>query len=670
MKIGPFGVSDKVATNAESKGSCMELFEYKGYAIPVRLVNLTGGGPDTFDPISIRHMEQLRRYIPIAPDHHVLEIGCGIGRDAIPLTEILSERGRYLGVDIIGDSIAWCQEHITPRHPHFRFVHFDVKSQVHNPGGTLRTQDMRLPLENGTVDRIILQSVFTHNFEPDIVHLMGEFRRVLAPSGLVMATFFLVDDEILKGIHPVGARRTPAYAFLTFRHRRGNGCYITDPQFPEGAVAYTLKAVARMLSRSGLELAPPVHFGAWSERYKEAPDAQDVLVLRKGRQPAKRVLAVLRRSVSSLWTQAKARIYRESVAAPPSCRIGPTRVTGRLREPHPGAGGWKSVPMDTDLRQFEFDQYQRYTFLRKAFAIAFERNPAGSGAGPVTVLDVGSGPENLTATFLGPSYRVTRSDIESHGQSDMIVLQPGRPLEVSDGAFDAVVLLEVLEHVPPGERLALIRECLRAARHLVVITCPTGSPEVAAAENRIGEAFAAVTKRAHPFLSQHQLCGLPTVEEMGGYLDVAGFPYVAVDNVRLDHWEAYLLLDNMLRREPGGPELCPRVYRSMNEATPSRFRQATHYRKVYVVAKDRSLAASLRTLADDSDVPSAEGDCQQALAQLAQFCAKTMAALHGEVRSADAQIAAMTQEIAQLRRSLRNRVWLFCRRLLRGSGNP
>ena len=41
---------------------------------------------------------------------NVLEVGCGIGRDAIPLTQILSPNANYTGIDIIGRSIEWCQK--------------------------------------------------------------------------------------------------------------------------------------------------------------------------------------------------------------------------------------------------------------------------------------------------------------------------------------------------------------------------------------------------------------------------------------------------------------------------------------------------------------------------------------------------------------------------------
>ena len=47
----------------------------------------------------------------------VLDVGCGIGRMAIPLARYLNTDGKYEGFDIIPENIAWCQRAITPRYP-------------------------------------------------------------------------------------------------------------------------------------------------------------------------------------------------------------------------------------------------------------------------------------------------------------------------------------------------------------------------------------------------------------------------------------------------------------------------------------------------------------------------------------------------------------------------
>jgi ubiquinone/menaquinone biosynthesis C-methylase UbiE len=253
-------------------GTVTQIFHYDGFDIPLDLVELTGGGPDTWHDISVGHLREYDQYCPVEAHHNVLEIGCGVGRDAIQLARLVKPPGSYTGIDIIRPSIEWCQQNITTRYPHFRFVHLDIRSQIHNPGGALNVSDVSLPVLDSSIDRVILQSVFTHMFEADIVHYMREFHRSLRAGGKVFASFFLVDEESLK---LAKATKQP----LTFQHYFRNGCLINDAQYPEGAVGYTEAAFSRMLRHGGFELDQPVHRGFWCGR-QGVVDGQDIAILR------------------------------------------------------------------------------------------------------------------------------------------------------------------------------------------------------------------------------------------------------------------------------------------------------------------------------------------------------------------------------------------------------
>lgn len=264
---------DYVERQVSRQRLIMDLFHYKGFDIPVDLMLLTGGGPDTFDVISKLHISHLEKYGRLKPNFLVLEVGCGIGRDAIPLTRLLSS-GQYLGIDIIAPSINWCNSSIAKKHPNFKFVHFDVKDALHNPGGTIATQDIRIPLADGTVDLIVLQSVFTHLLPKDILHYLKEFRRLLKPSGRVYTTLFIINDDILAS-----ARKTNLTQWnLTFEHEVEEGCRINNLEMPTGAVAYTLDSFEQMISESGLRLIQLVG-GSWSGYYPEPDGGQDATIL-------------------------------------------------------------------------------------------------------------------------------------------------------------------------------------------------------------------------------------------------------------------------------------------------------------------------------------------------------------------------------------------------------
>jgi SAM-dependent methyltransferase len=65
----------------------------------------------------------------------VLDFGCGCGRVARQLIQQREQSERYLGIDLHAGMIRWCKEHLTPRAPHFTFMHHDVFDDSFNPGG-------------------------------------------------------------------------------------------------------------------------------------------------------------------------------------------------------------------------------------------------------------------------------------------------------------------------------------------------------------------------------------------------------------------------------------------------------------------------------------------------------------------------------------------------------
>lgn len=253
----------------------MEYFEALGYRIPSHLITLTGAGPHTLEPIGKAHIGLYRKHMGLEPGMTILEIGCGIGRDALQLTGILDSSGRYTGVDVTRDSINWCRRNITPAHPNFSFHHFDARHELYNPFGARTTRDFVLPAADESVDRVMLGSVFTHLFEHELLHYMKEIRRVLKPSGLAYATFFLYSDETISA-----ARRTDRTPFkLRFEHPYGDGCYINDLAHPTGAVAYTDAAMRRIIDAAGLRLDRPYLKGWWSGSHEQADDGQEVAIL-------------------------------------------------------------------------------------------------------------------------------------------------------------------------------------------------------------------------------------------------------------------------------------------------------------------------------------------------------------------------------------------------------
>lgn len=229
-----------------------------------------------FEEISNWHMSQLDRYIGIEATDSVVEIGCGIGRVAIPLTDILT-KGRYVGTNTIGRSIDWCTTNITAAHPNFDFIHHDIRDDLHNPNGILEAGEIRLPSKDNSVDLIVLNSVFTHMFKDEIVHYLKEFKRILKPMGRVWASFFIADKKMIKSID-AGFKTEWG---MTFKHPFEDGCRVEKKSSPRAAVLYDQSTLELMVAQSGLAFDQPILQGRWSGLRIEPKSGQDAVILKR-----------------------------------------------------------------------------------------------------------------------------------------------------------------------------------------------------------------------------------------------------------------------------------------------------------------------------------------------------------------------------------------------------
>jgi SAM-dependent methyltransferase len=226
-----------------------------------------GGGP--FDEIGeefLRHFIELGR---LKPDERVLDLGCGIGRMAVPLTRYLGERGSYEGFDVFPKGISWCQENITPRYPNFRFRVADIRNKEYNPGGRFAASEYELPYDESSFDFVFLASVFTHLLPNEVDNYLSEIRRVLAPGGRCLASFFLLNEESLDLLRSGSST-------IDFKHDFGK--YRTkNTSTPEAAVAYPEGFIRNLYSRHALSIVDPIRYGSWPGR-KDFLSYQDIVI--------------------------------------------------------------------------------------------------------------------------------------------------------------------------------------------------------------------------------------------------------------------------------------------------------------------------------------------------------------------------------------------------------
>ena len=154
--------------------------------------------------------------------------------------------------------------------------------------------------------------------------------------------------------------------------------------------------------------------------------------------------------------------------------------------------------------------------------------PAGAmlledGRAVGSILDVGCGPHGLACAH--PDVPFVGLDVEFPAPvaPSMIGIEaPAGALPFADGAFDTVVSLDTLEHIPRPDRAGFVAELARVAARRVLLACPTD--EGAALDTLVRDRFLAAGGPVPDWLAEHDEHVLPARDEIQGFVDdVPGF---------------------------------------------------------------------------------------------------------------------------------------------------
>ena len=128
------------------------------------------------------------------------------------------------------------------------------------------------------------------------------------------------------------------------------------------------------------------------------------------------------------------------------------------------------------------------------------------------ILEIGRGEVGLVRLLDIPMVTCDLVPPARFGPGEAFVRATGTRLPFSDRSFDAVVAVDVLEHVPPDLRGRLIAEATRVARERVFLACPCdGSARAEARHRRVLEALQGT---ANPWLVEHLERSLPREEDI------------------------------------------------------------------------------------------------------------------------------------------------------------
>lgn len=217
-------------------------------------------------------VQMLKKYANLQPNHQVLDIGSGIGRTAIALTDFLSEKGSYEGFDVVERGVQWCNNRIHKEHANFNFKYVSLFNDLYNTA-TLKATEFTFPYAENSIDVAFSFSVFTHMQIEEIQHYFNQIYRVLKPGGVCFSTFFLYDEASEAYISTKKDFSFPV---------KKDGFRLMNENVKSGNIAIHKKKLSEMLTSENFELVSIID-GFWKDEVRDTAKAeyQDMVVFRK-----------------------------------------------------------------------------------------------------------------------------------------------------------------------------------------------------------------------------------------------------------------------------------------------------------------------------------------------------------------------------------------------------
>lgn len=256
-----------------------------------RLGALAAGETDAnrFFYVGLEWLEFLIRYGRLPPWGKVLDIGCGTGRMAVPLSCYITDEGGYYGFDVFQESIDYCKREI--EHPTFQFERIDLSHHLYNPHGVIHSDSYDFPYLNEFFDATFAASVFTHLDVPTASNYLRQICRTLRPGGRAVLSFHAIPADALCGEGGVTRLLGVGQGEWAYRFRnRGDGYYTHSDEYgapknhylgdPIGdPVAYEIDTFIRLCTDANLKVIEILPGAWWGKPY--CFGWQDIVILER-----------------------------------------------------------------------------------------------------------------------------------------------------------------------------------------------------------------------------------------------------------------------------------------------------------------------------------------------------------------------------------------------------
>lgn len=187
--------------------------------------------------------------------------------------------------------------------------------------------------------------------------------------------------------------------------------------------------------------------------------------------------------------------------------------------------------MTPTLLEIPFDHYQRYgaaTHLLQALDLPAPR-----------VLEVGANRQRLLGQFL-PQATFLYTDLHAEGDEKDFVVADATALPFPEQGFDAVVSLDVLEHIPAPLRAKAAAEMARVASRAVIVGFPPDQPWVREAEVDANGRWHELFGEDYVWLQEHKEFGLVDTAEIVAAFEGAGMTVLRFGQGNATLWSSLM----------------------------------------------------------------------------------------------------------------------------------
>lgn len=187
--------------------------------------------------------------------------------------------------------------------------------------------------------------------------------------------------------------------------------------------------------------------------------------------------------------------------------------------------------MNPTLLEIPFDHYQRYgaaTHLLQALDLPAPR-----------VLEVGANRQRLLGQFL-PQATFLYTDLHAEGDEKDFVVADATALPFPEQGFDAVVSLDVLEHIPAPLRAKAAAEMARVASRAVIVGFPPDQPWVRDAEVDANGRWHELFGEDYVWLQEHKEFGLVDTAEIVAAFEGAGMTVLRFGQGNATLWSSLM----------------------------------------------------------------------------------------------------------------------------------